>query len=217
VKNEELPNYEIPLFDGIGANEYIVDLTHMVPGPDGSPVPAIDFTSTMNTAYPAELNIWYHTLNAGHRARISGETDFPCMDGSRVGAGRSYVKLPERWTYEDWCDGIRAGNSYVSSGSSHFVDFKVNDVEMGVNGSELNLSKAETVKVTGRIAAYVGEKASETIRKSSLYTRPYWDIERARIPGTSDVEVEVIVNGVRLQNLRFRRMASCTMYPEISL
>src|SRR4030095_14503353 len=40
-----LPNYFIPLYNGIGANEYIVDITHHVPGPDGKPVPAVDFIS----------------------------------------------------------------------------------------------------------------------------------------------------------------------------
>lgn len=196
VESQELPNYDMPPFDGIGAQEYIVDVTHTVPGPDGTPVPAIDFTATINTAYPAEMNIWYHTLNAGYRPRISGETDFPCADGSRVGVGRSYVKLPPKWSYADWCEGIRAGRNYVTNGSGHLVDFKVNDVEMGVNGSELDLAKAGTVKVTGRVAAYVEEKADEKIKNSSLYARPYWEIERARIPGTSDVEVEVVVNGV---------------------
>ena len=36
----------VPKFDGIGANEYIVDVTHDVPGPDGKLVPAVDFLST---------------------------------------------------------------------------------------------------------------------------------------------------------------------------
>jgi hypothetical protein len=54
VKSREIPKSEIPGFDSIGANEYIVDVTH--PG-------AVDFISTMDTPYPWELNIWYHTLN----------------------------------------------------------------------------------------------------------------------------------------------------------
>ena len=65
-KSGALPNYDLPRFDGIGANEYIVDVTH----------DAVDFISTVDTPAPWELNIWYHTLNAGFRARISGETDF---------------------------------------------------------------------------------------------------------------------------------------------
>src|SRR5882672_29893 len=41
VRTTELPNYIIPKYDGIGANEYVVDITHNIPGPDGTPVPAI--------------------------------------------------------------------------------------------------------------------------------------------------------------------------------
>ncbi|MDH3243785.1 MAG: CehA/McbA family metallohydrolase, partial [Saprospiraceae bacterium] len=65
---DDLPNLVMPKMDGIGANEYIVTVTHDV----------IDFYSAGDTPWPAELNMWYHTLNAGFRVRISGETDFPC-------------------------------------------------------------------------------------------------------------------------------------------
>ena len=85
TKATELPNYEMPPFNGIGANEYIVDVVH----------DAVDFISTVDTPAPFELNIWYHTLNCGYRCRISGETDFPCIYGERVGLGRVYVKLPD--------------------------------------------------------------------------------------------------------------------------
>ena len=43
--------------------------------------------------------MWYHTLNVGFRTRISGETDFPCVSGERVGLGRSYVKLDGELNY----------------------------------------------------------------------------------------------------------------------
>ena len=55
----------IARFDGIGANEYIVDVTHEVPGlgADGSfgtgeLVRAVDFMATVDTCYVWELNIW---------------------------------------------------------------------------------------------------------------------------------------------------------------
>ena len=32
-------------------------------------------------------------MNCGLRVKASGETDFPCMSGTRVGQGRSYVRL----------------------------------------------------------------------------------------------------------------------------
>ncbi len=119
----ELPPKEVPAFDGIGANEFLVDITHEVPGPDGKPVPAVDFLSTVDTPYPWELGIWYHTLNVGYRVRISGETDFPCIYGERVGLGRSYVKLEGKLDYDAWCEGIRAGRNYVGDGKSHLFDF----------------------------------------------------------------------------------------------
>ena len=71
VDTTELPNYVVPPFDGIGANEYIMDVTHKVPGPDGRLVPAVDIMSTVDTPYASELNMWYHTLNVGFRTRIA--------------------------------------------------------------------------------------------------------------------------------------------------
>ena len=195
LREAKIPSVEMPPFNGIGANEYIVDVTHEVPGPDGRPVPAVDFMSTVDTPWPWELNIWYHTLNTGFRTRISGETDFPCIYGERVGLGRSYVKLPTPWTYEDWCEGIRAGRNYVSDGASHLLDFKVNDTRMGEGASELKLDAPATVRVSARVAARLGEKVDDRIRRTPVGEKPYWHIERARIADTREVPVEVIVNG----------------------
>ena len=100
LSDDRLPSYEIPPFDGIGANEYIVDVVH----------DAVDFISTVDTPAPWELNIWYHTLNCGFRTRISGETDFPCIYGERVGLGRVYVKLNDgQLDFDAWCEGIKHG------------------------------------------------------------------------------------------------------------
>ncbi|MEN9574027.1 MAG: hypothetical protein RL514_1882 [Verrucomicrobiota bacterium] len=145
----DLPSYDLPPFNGIGANEYIMAVTHTVPGPDKKLVPAVDFLSMVDTPYAWELNIWYHTLNVGFRTRISGETDFPCIYGEKVGLGRSYVRLTHlnsiisanmgllysseaqakakepQWTYEEWCEGIRIGRNYVSDGKSHIMGFNV--------------------------------------------------------------------------------------------
>ena len=195
LREDKIPNDEIPPFDSIGANEYIVDVTHEVPGPKGQPVPAVDFISTVDTPWPWELNIWYHTLNVGFRTRISGETDFPCIYGERVGLGRSYVKLPAKWTYDDWCEGIRAGRNYVSDGSSHLLDFKVNNVVMGEGGSELKLDAPATVKISARVAARLGEKPDNGIRRAPASQKPYWHLERARLGETREVPVELVVNG----------------------
>src|SRR5262249_28649305 len=140
---DKLPNYDLPGFDGIGANEYIVDVTH----PD-----TVDFISTVDTPSVWELNIWYHTLNVGFRTRISGETDFPCIYDDKVGLGRSYVKLA-RLTYPGWIEGVRMGRNYVGDGKSHLMDFTVNGVEVGAGASEVRMKAGESANIRVKAAA----------------------------------------------------------------
>jgi hypothetical protein len=181
--------------DGIGANEFIVDVTHEVEGPGGKLVPAVDFLSMVDTPPFWELNIWYHALNAGFRTRVSGETDFPCIYGERVGLGRSYVKLDGKLDYDSWCEGVRKGRNYVSDGRSHLLEFKANNASVGENGSELRLQAPGTVRVTAKVAALLDAKPDESLRQKPSDQKPYWHIERARIGDTAEVPLEVIVNG----------------------
>ena len=182
IKEEKLLSYEMPKFDGIGANEYIVAVTH------GN----VDLVSAIDTPYPWELNIWYHTLNAGYRTRISGETDFPCIYGDRVGMGRSYVRQ-KSLDYADWIQGLKEGRNYGSDGKSHLLDFRVDGVEMGA-GQDVNLSRAGKVKITARVAARLDEQPNEAIRSLRVDQKPYWDIERARVANSRKVPLEVVVN-----------------------
>ena len=192
VKSDKLPNYEMPGFDGIGANEFIVDVTH----------DAVDFISTVDTPSVWELNIWYHTLNVGFRSRVSGETDFPCIYDDKVGLGRSYVKL-DRLTYQGWIEGVRDGRCYVSEGKSHLMDFAVNGVEVGTNNSEVHLKGPQKVRITAKTAAFLDRYPDPTFYDLGYAEKPYWDVERARVPNTREVPVELIVNGeaVESQNL----------------
>jgi hypothetical protein len=212
VRSTELPNYIVPPFDGIGANEYIVDVTHEVPGPDGALVRAVDFMSTVDTPYVWELNMWYHTLNVGFRTRISGETDFPCIYGERVGLGRSYVKLDGPLNYDDWCEGVRQGRNYVGDGFSHLLEFRAAPLNtatpsptqhMGVAGSELKLPASGRVRLQVNAAAWLPEQPHRTIKNRHYSEKPYWDIERSRIDTSRSVPVELIVNGysVARQNI----------------
>ncbi|MCM8543239.1 MAG: CehA/McbA family metallohydrolase, partial [Lentisphaeraceae bacterium] len=206
-----VPYYQIPPFNGVGANEYIVDVTHMVEGPNGTTVPAVDFMSTVDTPFPPELNIWYHTLNCGYRTRVSGETDFPCVYDEKVGLGRAYVRVDGELTYDKWCEGIEKGTGYVSDGMSHIINFKVNGLLAGEK--ELHLDKPSTVTVSAKVAGRLEDKPLTRdewqisdfgrpkpgekllIQKMSPYDKPYWHLERARIDKTKNVKVEVVVNG----------------------
>jgi hypothetical protein len=182
VSGKDLPSYEMPGFDGIGANEYIVDVTH--PG-------VVDFISAVDTPYMWELSIWYHTLNVGFRTRFAGETDFPCIYDGKVGLGRTYAKL-DGMSFGGWLQGLQAGHSYVSDGKTHLMDFKVNGMPAG---GELKLNAAGSVSVTVSAAAYLPVKPDDAIRKAPLDQKPYWDVERARIGDTREVPVEIVVNG----------------------
>ena len=186
VDSNELPNYEVPPYDAIGANEYIVDVTH--PG-------SVDFISAGDTPYASELNIWYHTLNVGFRTRISGETDFPCITDDRVGQGRAYAKLDGGLAYRPFVEALRDGRSYVSDGKSHLIDFAVNGLASGTRGSEVPLKAPATVKVTAKVAALLDAVPEPEFRGLSPWQKPYWDLRRARLGASREVPVEVIVNG----------------------
>ena len=192
---DTLPDYAMPPFDGIGANEFIVTVAHDV----------CHFISTVDTPSVWELNIWYHTLNCGMRARISGETDCPCIYGEKIGLGRVYVKIPaaEVLTYDNWILGVRDGRSYCSDGLSHLYDFRVNDVAVGEPGNSAKLSQLD-LDVPGKVSVQVDVTAllaeqptpqTAAIRNRRLDYQPYWHIERCRIENTRRVPVEVIVNG----------------------
>src|SRR5262245_30012005 len=183
VRSSDLPNYEMPPFNGIGANEYIVDVTH----------DTVDFISAADTPFVSELNIWYHTLNCGFTTRISGETDFPCITDGRVGAGRSYVHLPQGLTYEAWCEGVRAGRSYVSDGFSHLMNFTANGFEAGTSGGELRLERPGAARVSVRAACLLPENSEQAGTPSRQ--QPAWSPEHARVRGTREVTVEAVLNG----------------------
>lgn len=202
---DKLPDMAMPKFDGIGANEYIVTTAHG----------ACDFISAVDTPSIWELNIWYHTMNCGMRSRISGETDFPCIYGDKVGLGRIYVKLDPRQelNYENWIEGLKQGRSYCGDGLSHIVDFRATAMSgdattgktLGVGEpndkgqfSQLNLEKPGKIRVKCDVSALLADKptpATEAIRTRRLDHKPYWHLERCRIGDSREVPVEVIVNG----------------------
>ena len=193
VTSSELPNYEMPNFDGIGANEYIMDVTHDV----------VDFISAADTPFVSELNIWYHTLNCGYRTRISGETDFPCITDDRVGGGRSYVHLPQGLTYDAWCEGVREGRCYVSDGFSHLMDFTANGLEAGTKGGELRLERSGSVRAAARVACLLpAQPIRDTRSEPQSRFRSAWTPEHARVGDSREVTVEVVVNGRPLASRR---------------
>jgi hypothetical protein len=139
---ERLPNLAVPPMNGIGAQEICVTVSQGV----------CDFISAMDTARVPEWNCWYHILNCGFPLKASGETDFPCISGSRVGQGRVYVHLGkvDRVDFAAWCAGLAKGRSYVSDGYAHALEFRVNGQAPGYD--DVRLEQPGNVQVKAKVA-----------------------------------------------------------------
>ena len=80
------------------------------------------------------------------------------------------------------------------------MDFKVNNVEVGNNDSEVRLDKPQKVKVTANIAALLSKEKDSAVQPLDLNEniwalKPFWNLERSRIGNSREVTVELIVNG----------------------
>src|SRR5262245_2700113 len=165
-----LPNLAIPRLDAIAAQEICVTCAQGV----------CDFISAMDTARVPEWNCWYHIMNCGFPLKASGETDFPCISGSRVGEGRVYVQLGkvERIDFPVWAKGLAEGRSYVSDGYAHALQFTADTKPAG---DRVNLAKADNVEVKAKVAF-----------ASSI---PLGTAKGGSVPPGKTRLVEVIVNG----------------------
>jgi hypothetical protein len=190
VDSEALPNYVIPPFDSIGMNEAIVDVTHGL----------VDFLAGCNLFPVAELNGWYHMLNCGFRVSFVGETDYPCISGERPGVGRTYVQLPTQPRddagYEAWVLGMQRGRVYCGDGRSHILSFNIGNAR---TGGELSIDKAKRVRVQATVAARLEPRPPSQAEKNAPNIKGRWHLENARIGGSRNVTVELIVNGASVQ------------------
>ncbi len=185
-----LPNFAIP---DAGGHEIFVTTAHGV----------CDFISAMDTARLLEWNTWYHLMNCGFPLKAAGETDFPCMSGTRVGQGRTYVKLGkiDHIDFKKWCEAMAQGRSYVSDGYAHALDFTVAGQP---SGDEVRLAQPGKVEVRVKAAfssetpleiAYGGATpiagarlTGDTVNyHDTTATQPYTGGKR---------KVELIVNGL---------------------
>ena len=139
---EQLPNLAVPQMNGVGAMEICVSAAAGV----------CDFISAMDTPRIAEWNMWYHLLNCGFPLKVSGETDFPCMSGERVGQGRVYVYLGavKQIDFGAWCHGLAKGRSYVSDGFAHALAFTVNGTAPGFD--DVHLAAPGKVRIRAKVA-----------------------------------------------------------------
>ena len=184
-----LPNVAVP---DAGGHELFVTTAHGV----------CDFISAMDTARLLEWNTWYHLMNCGFPLKAAGETDFPCMSGTRVGQGRTYVQLgkTDRIDFKKWCEAMALGHSYVSDGYAHALDFTVAGQP---SGSEVRLAQPGKIEVRVK-AAFSSETPLEIAYGGAMPlagarltgdTVNYHDTTTAQPYAGGKRKVELIVNG----------------------
>lgn len=168
---KSLPNFIVPEMNGIGAQEICVTTAQGL----------CDFISAMDTDRVPEWNCWYHIMNCGFPLKASGETDFPCITGSRVGQGRVYVQMGKinKIDFPTWADNLAKGKSYVSDGYAHALQFTV---EGKSAGEVADLAKPGNVKVAAKVT-FGSNIALGTANGG-------------QVPKGDTRKLEVIVNGV---------------------
>ena len=184
-----------------GAQEIFVSTAHGV----------CDFISAMDTARLSEWNCWYHLMNCGFPLKVSGETDFPCMSGTRVGQGRVYVQLGRvaRIDFAKWCEGLAQGRSYVSDGYAHALEFSVNG---RTPGETVQLQQPARVNVRAKVAFSSRNATGSRVRRRHAHRRP---APRRRHRGAArdhrreSVHRRPAQSGAGRQWARGRRAAKC--------
>jgi len=191
---EQLPNLAVPQMNGVGAMEICVSVAAGV----------CDFISAMDTPRIAEWNMWYHLLNCGFPLKVSGETDFPCMSGERVGQGRVYVQLGrvKQIDFGSWCHGLAQGRSYVSDGFAHAFAFTVNDQAPGYDDVRLALPGKVRVQAKVAFASTLPRSVAQGMVIPPDGKRFLGDTVTLHGPRTEDVVrggnrlIEIVVNGM---------------------
>lgn len=190
---DQLPNWVIPEMNSVGAMEICVSTA----------LGACDFISAMDTSRIPEWNMWYHLLNCGFPLKVSGETDFPCMSGSRVGQGRVYVQIGEvdRLDFGAWCEGLKKGRSYVSDGFAHALHFSVNDTTPGFGEVHLPNQCSVHIRATAAFASETPETVAQGLIDPPGGRRFTGDTVTFHGPPPSGQkdggyrEVELVING----------------------
>ena len=161
-----------------GTGDYVMSVAH----------DAVDFITVGTGDFSSELNLWYHSLNAGFRTRIIGETpciaaEPPPMNGVRSNIQQVSISQNRRT--------MLSNDMAVADRRAAIHEFKVNGRAPGNEiGSEVRLPSSGSAAVSASLAVSLDER-----RAGSAEPRSGWNVENARIAGTRLVNVEAVVNG----------------------
>ncbi|MFL1877032.1 hypothetical protein ACIKT0_18105 [Hansschlegelia beijingensis] len=157
---ERLPNTANAVSPGAGT--FALGLAH----------DSLDVLDVGRGSFVAELNPWYHSLNAGMRANIVGGLRCDATEGVEAATPT-----------------MLARNLYVSDGRSALAAFTVAGKSPDRrSGAEVKLEAPGVVRIDATLAAELKAASAAPVASG-------WDIERARYGSTRSVMVEIVVNG----------------------
>jgi hypothetical protein len=172
-----LPNFLASAVDE-GTGDYVMSVAH----------DAVDFITVGTGDFSSELNLWYHSLNAGFRTRIIGEMPCTAPEASPMNGVRSNIQSV---SISQSRRKMLSNDMAVSERRAAIHEFKVNGRAPSHEiGSEVRLPSTGSVAVFASLAVSLDEK-----RAGSAESRPGWNVENARIGDTRLVNVEAVVNG----------------------
>jgi len=87
--------------------------------------------------------VWFDFLNLGYKISPTAGTDYPI--DAVPGTYRNYVHMPQGFTPQAWFDGLRKGDTFVTSGP--MLAFKINEQGMG---SEIRLKRGEPLAIKAK-------------------------------------------------------------------
>jgi hypothetical protein len=161
-----------------GTGDYVMSVAH----------DAVDFITVGAGDFSRELNLWYHSLNAGFRTRIVAEMPCTAAEASPMNGVRSNIQSV---SISQSRRSILSNDMAVSDRRAAIHEFKVNGrAPSNETGSEVRLLSSGSVHVSASLAVLMDEK-----RHDDAEPRLGWNVENARISELRLVNVEAVVNG----------------------
>ena len=116
---------------------------------------------------PAAADLWYAMLNTGIDLPASAGTD-KMMNTQVTGSVRTYVYLHdnEALTYRNWANGIKRGNTFVTSGPFLFLSVNGSPI-----GSHLTATSGESVEVHAEVKSIHPVKWLEIVKDGVVISR----------------------------------------------
>lgn len=151
---------------------------------ENSDVPANAVTGLSDVLDQMDTEYYYRLLNCGVRLPLGNGSDHPARI---AGCARVYVKVDGYFTYQGWIDGLKRGQSFVTSGPLLFLQVNGQDI-----GSVIDVKPGTPIKVSARavsrrpignlqivsngevMATTYTDTAEATLEFKTIADRPRW-------------------------------------------